>query len=51
MPKDDITLGFILERHKKNPKDKKLHRTIEKGEIGKGRFFKFLKNIIVGKKN
>lgn len=42
----DITLGFILEQHKKNPKDKKLHRIIERGRVGKKSFVGFLKKII-----
>lgn len=38
-----LTLKRILKKHKKNPKDKDLHKTLETGEIEKSDFNKLIK--------
>lgn len=44
-----LTLKRILEKHKKNHQDKKLHEVIEKGEIAQNEFLGLLKKAVTTK--
>jgi len=41
-----LTIKRILEKHKTNSQDKKLHETIERGEIAQKEFFGLLKKAV-----
>lgn len=45
----NLTLKRILRRHKKNPKDKELHKIIEDGSVGKKEFLGFITKATLNK--
>jgi len=45
-----LTLKRLLRRHKKNPQDEELHRTIEVSSMGKGEFLGFITKASIPKK-